>query len=63
MKMKNTTQQPLKWKWIGPIDNSGKFHRLKWVELSRLNFAIQYFYVLGKMMLEILYDPSVLICL
>ena len=24
--MKNTTQQPLKWKWTGPIDMSGKFH-------------------------------------
>ena len=24
--MKNTTQQPLKWKWTGPIGNSGKFH-------------------------------------
>ena len=26
--MKNTTQQPLKQKWTGPIDNSGKFHGL-----------------------------------
>ena len=26
MKMKNTTKQPLKWKWTGPINKSGKFH-------------------------------------
>ena len=24
--MKNTTKQPLKGKWTGPIDNSGKSH-------------------------------------
>ena len=24
--MKNNTQQPLKRKWTGPINNSGKFH-------------------------------------
>ena len=23
---KNTTQQPLKWKWAGPIAKRGKFH-------------------------------------
>ena len=26
LKMKNSIQQTLKWKWTGPIDNSGKFH-------------------------------------
>ena len=26
IKMENTTQQPINWKWTGPIDNSGKFH-------------------------------------
>ena len=32
--MKNTTQQPLKQKWIGPINKIGKFHIiwLKWVK-------------------------------
>ena len=30
--MKTTTQQPLTLKWTGPIDNSGKFHQLKWVK-------------------------------
>ena len=30
--MKNTTQQPLKWKWTGPVDNSGKPIRLKWLK-------------------------------
>ena len=25
-KEKHTIQQPLKQKWTGPIDNSGKFH-------------------------------------
>ena len=24
--IKNTTQQPLKWKWTGPINKSGKFN-------------------------------------
>ena len=28
--MKNTTQQPLKLKWAGPIDKNGNF-QLKWV--------------------------------
>ena len=27
LKTKNTTQQPLKRKWTGPIDNSAKFHQ------------------------------------
>ena len=27
---KNHTQQPLKWKWTGPIDKCGKFH-LAWM--------------------------------
>ena len=26
LKMKNTTQQPFKWKWTGPINKSGKSH-------------------------------------
>ena len=32
--MKTTTQHPLKQKWKVPIDNVGKFIRLKWVKLS-----------------------------
>ena len=31
--METTTQQPFKWKWIGPIDNKRKFH-------SRINGLI-----------------------
>ena len=27
--MKNNTQQPLKWKWTGPIEKSGKFYLVK----------------------------------
>ena len=26
IKMKNTTHEPLNWKWTGPIDISEKFH-------------------------------------
>ena len=37
IKMKNTTQQPLKPKWTGPIDNREKSIRLKWV-----NQTVQY---------------------
>ena len=32
--MKNTTQQPKKRKWTGPIKMVGKSIRLKWVDLK-----------------------------
>ena len=32
IKMKNTTNQHLKLKWTGPIDNNGKFHSAKYVK-------------------------------
>ena len=32
--LKNTTQHPLKWKWTGPTDSSGKFHLAKMGEFN-----------------------------
>ena len=38
--MKNVTQQPIKRKWTGPNDKSGKFIRLKWAKESRVYLYI-----------------------
>ena len=46
--MQYTTQQPLKWKWTGPIDKNGKFHsawRGYWMDQSHI--TLSYFTLIG----------------
>ena len=39
--MKNTTQQPLKRKWTGPSNNSGKFHSALMVKVVSYGIAVK----------------------
>ena len=43
--MKNTTQQPSKWKQTGPFDKNGKFHSAKGVKLILLSLVG---YIMGR---------------
>ena len=38
--MKNTTQQLLKLKWTGPLDNSGKSIQHEWVKKNMTQFSV-----------------------